>query len=118
MNDHRSFPDAADGRPMPPMGYELMAAGLSDEDARFVARMLRQDGYHLVRVENIGWPEINDFRGVLRRGQGVHEDAGGFFARAIMALFGCKSDPVQTHRQAAEAFLAAAEAREKEGRDG
>ncbi len=108
MSD-RSFPEAADGRPMPPMGYELMAAGLNDEDARFVARMLRREGYYLVRAEDIGWPEIDGFRAELARGQGVHEDAGGFFARAIMALFGRKPDPVLTYRHAAEAMLSASQ---------
>jgi len=52
MENHRSFPDAADGRPMPPMGYELCAAGMSWEDAAFVARMLRQNGYYLVRARD------------------------------------------------------------------
>lgn len=42
--DHRSFPDAGDGRPMPPMGDDLMTAGLSHEDARFVALQLAQNG--------------------------------------------------------------------------
>jgi hypothetical protein len=44
---HRSFPDASDGRQMPPMGYDLMAAGLSSEDARFVALQLAQKGMAL-----------------------------------------------------------------------
>lgn len=44
---HRSFPDASDGRPMPPMGDELMIAGLSAEDARFVAVQLAQNGLTL-----------------------------------------------------------------------
>lgn len=46
--DHRSFPDAADGRHMPPMGDELMTAGLNGEDARFVAIQLAQNGLTLV----------------------------------------------------------------------
>ena len=46
--DHRSFPDAADGRPLPPMADELMTAGLSGEDARFVAIQLAQNGLMLV----------------------------------------------------------------------
>lgn len=45
--DHRSFPDAADGRPMPPMGDELMTAGLNGDDARFVAIQLAQNGLRL-----------------------------------------------------------------------
>lgn len=46
--DHRSFPDAADGRPMPPMGDELMIAGLNSDEARFVANQLAQNGLTLV----------------------------------------------------------------------
>lgn len=42
--DTRSFPDAADGRPLPPMADELMTAGLSGEDACFVARQLSHNG--------------------------------------------------------------------------
>lgn len=106
MSDRRSFPDAADGRPLPPMADELMTAGLSHEDARFVARMLRDQGYYLVREADIGWPEIKAFNDVLHGGQSVTEDAGGFLARAIMALFGRKPDPVVTYRQAARALLA------------
>lgn len=45
--DHRSFPDAADGRPMPPMGDELMTAVLNCDDARFVAIQLAQNGLTL-----------------------------------------------------------------------
>jgi hypothetical protein len=33
----------------------------------------------------------------------------GVFTRAIMALFGKRPDPVLTHREAAEAFLAGKE---------
>lgn len=44
---HRSFPDAGDGRPMPPMGDELMIAGLREADARFVAVQLAQNGLTL-----------------------------------------------------------------------
>ena len=110
--DHRSFPEAADGRPMPPMGDELMAAGLNAEDARFVARMLRQEGYYLVRESDIGWPEIGRFQSVLDGGQSVMEDAGGFLARAIMALFGKRSDPVLTYQQATLALLQDVERRQ------
>jgi len=44
---HRSFPEAGDGRPLPPMGDELMTAGLNAEDARFVAVQLAQNGLAL-----------------------------------------------------------------------
>lgn len=111
MSDRRSFPDAADGRPLPPMADELMTAGLSHEDARFVARMLRDQGYYLVREADIGWPEIGKFNAVLHGGQAVTEDAGGFLARAIMALFGKKPDPVITYQKAARALLEDMEAK-------
>ena len=103
--DHRSFPDAADGRPLPPMANELISAGLAPDDARFVARMLRRDGYYLIRADDIGWPDIERFRSVLNGGQDFREDAGGFFTRAIMALFSRRLDPVVTYRQAARALL-------------
>ena len=114
MMDYRAFPDAADGRPLPPMGEELMAAGLNHEDARFVARMLRDEGYYLIREEDIGWPEIVAFKAVIRDGQDIREDAGGFFARAIMALFGKRSNPSLTYQRAARALLAEIERRERE----
>ena len=44
---HRSFPDAADARPMPPGGDELMIAGLGGEDARFIAIQLMEHGITL-----------------------------------------------------------------------
>lgn len=107
MSDHlhRSFPEAGDGRPLPPMGDELMTAGLSAEDARFVAVQLRQNGYYLVNPDHLGWPDIRRFQAELRRGQGVHEDGGGFFIRCIMALFGKKPDTVEAYREAARRLL-------------
>ena len=50
---HRSFPEAGDGRPLPPMGDELMTAGLGPDDARFVAVQLAQNGYQLVQATEI-----------------------------------------------------------------
>lgn len=105
MSDKRSFPEAADGRPALPMEPELWAAGCDHETARFVARQLRQDGYYLVRADDIQWADIDRFNAVLRDGQDHREDGGGFFARAIMALFGKKPDPVVTYRGAARAML-------------
>lgn len=84
--DHRSFPEAADGRAAPPMAHELMVAGLSWDDACFVARQLRGDDFYLVRPSDIGWPEIRAFQENLRYGQAVREDGGGFFARCLRAL--------------------------------
>lgn len=109
-DDQRSFPDAADGRPVPPMAAELWAAGLSVDDANFAAVQLRQSGYYLVRADDVGWPEIMAFNEELRNGQGIREDGGGFMVRCIMALFGRRSDPVETYQQAATRLLAQAEA--------
>lgn len=102
---HRSFPEAGDGRPLPPMGDELMTAGLSADDARFVAVQLRQNGYYLVSPDHLGWPDIRRFQAELNRGQGVQEDGGGFFVRCIMALFGKKPDVVETYQEAAARLL-------------
>ncbi len=103
--DHRSFPDAADGRPMPPMGYALMEAGLSGSDAAYAARQLRGQGYYLVRSEDLGWDDIRRFQCELHKGQDIREDGGGYFVRCIMVLFGKESDPVETYQQAAEKML-------------
>ena len=56
-------------------------------------------------IERMGWPEIHAFQDVLRNGQGVQEDAGGFMLRAIKALFGLKPDTVETYRDAMRAML-------------
>jgi hypothetical protein len=103
--ENRAFPDAVDGRPTPPMTDELMAAGLGLNDAVFIARQLRKNGYYLVNPDHLGWPDIHRFQDELRRGQGVREDAGGFMLRAIMALFGKRPDPVETYQEAARRLL-------------
>jgi len=103
--EHRSFPEAANGLPILPMEAELWASGCDHETARFVARQLGKKGYTLIRSEDIGWPEIHAFQDELRKGQGVREDAGGFFVRCIMALFGRKPDPVETYQQAAARLI-------------
>ena len=103
--DDRSFPGAVDGRPLPPMANELMIAGLSVEDACFVARQLRNNGYYLVNPDHLGWPDIRRFQAELARGQGVREDGGGFLIRAIMALFRKRPDPVETYQEAAKRLL-------------
>ncbi|WP_051949306.1 hypothetical protein [Methylosinus sp. PW1] len=57
-------------------------------------------------LDRIGWDEIHAFNGELAKGQDIHEDGGGFFRRAIKALFGVKpKDPVVTHRDAARALI-------------
>ena len=103
--DTRSFPDAADGRPVPPMCYTLMEAGLSSEDADYAARQLRGQGYFLVRAEDLGWDDIRRYHDELDKGQSINEDGGGYFIRAIMALFGKKPDPVESYQQAAARLL-------------
>jgi len=87
------------------MGYALMEAGLSGEDAAYAARQLRGQGYYLVRSDDLGWDDIRNFQDELNKGQGACEDGGGFFVRAIMALFGKKADPVENYRQAAARLL-------------
>ena len=108
MSDHRYFPDAADGRPLPPMGHELMTAGLNAEDARFVANQLAAMGFYIVHPDQIGWPEIRTFQAELKSGQGVLEDGGGYFRRCILALFGIRFEPVENYQEAARRMLNAA----------
>ena len=105
MDDRRSFPEAANGLPALPMEAELWAAGCDLETARFVARQLGNQGYTLIRAEDIHWPHIRAFQDEMRGGQGVREDAGGFWVRCLMALFGRKPDPVETYQKAAARLL-------------
>jgi hypothetical protein len=57
-------------------------------------------------IDRMGWEEINAFNEQLARGQGVYEDAGGFFLRAIKYLFGIKPKiTVLTYQDAARALL-------------
>jgi len=88
-----------------PMEAEIWGAGADHETARFVAGQLRRQGYYLVRAEDIGWDDIKRFNAELGKGQAVHEDGGGYFVRAIMALFGKKPDPVQNYQDAAKELL-------------
>jgi len=53
LSNHRSFPEAGDGRPALPMEAELWAAGCDLETSRFVARQLANDGYTLIRAETL-----------------------------------------------------------------
>ncbi len=92
-----------------PMEPEIWAAGADLETAHFVARMLRQKGYYLVRPDSLEWSDIRRFQDELGKGQGVREDGGGYFVRCIKALFGFKFDPVVTYQDAAKTLL--------EGRD-
>lgn len=92
-----------------PMEAEIWAAGADIETAHFVARMLRQQGYYLVNPDQLGWDDINRFNAELHKGQSVYEDAGGYFIRAIAALFGKKPDPVVSYQEAARALLKGAE---------
>lgn len=94
-----------------PMEPEILAAGADPETAHFVARMLRRRGYYLIRPDDIGWEDVQRFQDALRAGQGVEEDAGGFFARCIKALLGIRTDPVTPYRRAVRRML-------EGGRDG
>ena len=89
-----------------PMEAEIWAAGADLETAHFVARVLRQQGYYLVRPDDLGWEDIGRFNAEMRKGQSIYEDAGGFLVRGIMALFGKQSDhEVMTYQRAAKALL-------------
>jgi hypothetical protein len=60
-------------------------------------------------IDRMGWPEIRAFQDQLREGQDAFEDAGGFWLRAIKALFGIHPiDPVTNHQNAARALFEAA----------
>ncbi len=92
--------------PTLPMEAEIWAAGADLDTAKFVARMLRQEGYYLVRPDSLGWNDIKRYHAELEKGQSVYEDAGGYFIRAIKSLFGIKTDPVKTYQEAAREMLA------------
>lgn len=49
MMTERAFPDAADGRPVPPMAAEIWAAGADLDTANFVARQLAASGIAMIR---------------------------------------------------------------------
>ena len=92
-----------------PMEPEIWAAGADIETAEFVARQLRTEGYYLIRPSNIDWEDIRRFQSALKGGQSINEDAGGFFARCIRALFGItpeENDEVTSYRRAADELLA------------
>jgi hypothetical protein len=57
-------------------------------------------------LDRIGWDEIHAYHAELRKGQDIYEDGGGFFLRAIKALFGVrKADPVTTYQTAAREMI-------------
>jgi hypothetical protein len=57
-------------------------------------------------LDRMGWPEIDAFNAEIRKGQDVYEDGGGYFMRAIKALFGIKPrDPMLTYQEAARALI-------------
>lgn len=88
-----------------PMQPELWAAGCDLDVARFAARMLRRQGYYLINPDDIDWSDIHRFKDELAKGQGVHEDGGGFWVRAIKGLLRIKTDPVINYQDAAKALL-------------
>ena len=63
-------------------------------------------------TDRMGWPEINAFKAEMSKGQGVYEDAGGYFMRGLRRLFGLPAldEEVITYRKAAAAMVEAAQA--------
>lgn len=60
-------------------------------------------------TDNLGWDQLHKYHEELRRGQCVYEDAGGYFIRAIKALFGCKirRDELETYQEATRRLIEA-----------
>ncbi|TXM92631.1 hypothetical protein [Methylobacterium sp. WL116] len=58
-------------------------------------------------VDRMGWPEINAYYAELNLGQGIDEDAGGYFLRALRRLFGLPSNrkTVERYQAAARAMI-------------
>lgn len=88
-----------------PMEPELWAAGCDPDTAKFVARMLRQQGFYLFNPDQIDWTDIHRFKDEIAKGQDIYEDGGGFFTRAISGLFRAKTTTVTTYQEAAKSLL-------------
>lgn len=77
--------------------------GVKANAASIAARELTDQGCFLIRPNDIGWDDIRRFENELQKGQSVLEDAGDYFVRAIVALFGKTPAPaVLTYQDAAE----------------
>lgn len=100
----------ADVIPEYPLGSDIIMkiscrTGISTEAVEHILDVL---------VDEIGWDEIHAFQDELAKGQDMREDAGGFFLRAIRALFGKPSrTTVENYRQAVARLLEEARARNK-----
>ncbi len=77
--EDRAFPDAGDGREVLPMQVDLWAAGLDNDTARFVARMLMEKGYNLVGSDepftNTPGPETSEGSSADERAREKMRDA-------------------------------------------
>ncbi len=63
-------------------------------------------------VDRMGWKEIRAFQEELKKGQSIHEDAGGYFMRCYKRLFGiAPREEVITYKGAMKAMIAAQEER-------
>lgn len=86
--------------------YFWGGASTSTERSNLLVRPVDEEGILRRAIDRMGWPEIHAFHAELRRGQDIHEDAGGFMLRAIKRLFGIKSEiPVTTYQEAARAMF-------------
>lgn len=58
-------------------------------------------------VDQMGWPEIKAYQYEMSRGQGIYEDAGGYFMRGLRRLFGLPQidEEVITYQRAARAMI-------------
>lgn len=57
-------------------------------------------------LDKMGWPEIKAFQNELAVGQGIFEDAGGYFMRCIKRLFGvAPEEEVTTYTKATRALI-------------
>lgn len=60
-------------------------------------------------IDKMGWDEIKAFQSEMAKGQDIYEDAGGYFLRAIGALFGIKGkNELITYQSAMKAMIAKA----------
>lgn len=89
--------------------FTYMARDLLAENGAEILAAIEgvENNLHLEQaIDRMGWPEIDAFFVELRKGQGVYEDGGGYFIRAIKRLFGLKPvDDVLTYKEAAKKLL-------------
>lgn len=105
--DLRSFPEAADGRPMPPIGDELMTAGLNCEDARFVAIQLAQNGLTLAPAEQ-GGAEVERWKAAA-----IQKDKLHGAAMSVVRAQSAENESLRDELTASAAEIAAMRAENK-----